>query len=26
LNYSLWTDLKIIAKTVRCMWRGKGAY
>ncbi len=26
LNYSLWTDLKIIVKTVRCMWRGKGAY
>lgn len=26
LNYSLWTDLKIIAKTVRCMWRGNGAY
>ncbi len=26
LNYSLWTDLKIIAKTVSCMWRGKGAY
>jgi exopolysaccharide biosynthesis polyprenyl glycosylphosphotransferase len=26
LNYSLWTDLKIIAKTVGCIWRGKGAY
>ena len=26
LNYSLWTDLKIIVKTVRCMWSGKGAY
>lgn len=26
LNYSLWTDLKIIARTIRCMWRGKGAY
>jgi lipopolysaccharide/colanic/teichoic acid biosynthesis glycosyltransferase len=26
LNYSLWTDLKIIARTVGCMWRGTGAY
>lgn len=26
LNYSLWTDFKIIVKTIRCMWRGKGAY
>jgi len=26
LNYSLWTDLKIIVKTVSCMWPGKGAY
>jgi lipopolysaccharide/colanic/teichoic acid biosynthesis glycosyltransferase len=26
LNYSLWTDLKIIGKTIRCMFNGKGAY
>ncbi len=26
LNYSLRTDLKIIVKTVRCMFTGKGAY
>lgn len=26
LNYSLRTDLKIIAKTVQCMFSGKGAY
>lgn len=26
LNYSLWTDIKIIVKTVYCMFVGKGAY
>ncbi len=26
LNFSLWTDIKIIVKTVYCMIRGKGAY
>lgn len=26
LNYSLWTDIKIIIKTVYCMVRGNGAY
>ena len=26
LNYSLWTDIKIIIKTVYCMLRGNGAY
>jgi putative colanic acid biosysnthesis UDP-glucose lipid carrier transferase len=26
LNFSLWTDVKIIVKTVYCMVRGKGAY
>lgn len=26
LNYSLWGDLKIICKTIRCMITGKGAY
>ncbi len=26
LHYSLWTDIKIIVKTVYCMVRGKGAY
>ena len=26
LNYSLWNDIKIIAKTVRCIFSGKGAY
>ncbi|RJX20489.1 MAG: sugar transferase [Desulfobulbus sp.] len=26
LNYSLWNDIKIIAKTVVCMFTGKGAY
>lgn len=26
LNYSLWTDIKIIVKTVYCMIAGKGAY
>ncbi len=26
LNYSLWCDIKIIFKTVRCMISGKGAY
>jgi len=26
LNYSLWTDIKIIVKTVYCMIVGKGAY
>ncbi|HHD63314.1 MAG TPA: sugar transferase, partial [Desulfobulbaceae bacterium] len=26
LNYSLRTDLKIIAKTIACMFSGKGAY
>ncbi|MFW2366691.1 MAG: sugar transferase [Desulforhopalus sp.] len=26
LNYSLWTDIKIIIKTVYCMIRGNGAY
>lgn len=26
LNYSLWTDIKIIAKTVKCMIKGNGAY
>lgn len=26
LNYSLWTDIKIILKTVYCMIRGNGAY
>lgn len=26
LNYSLWTDIKIIVKTVYCMIRGNGAY
>ena len=26
LNYSLLTDLKIIAKTIRCIFTGKGAY
>ncbi len=26
LNYSLWNDIKIIAKTVYCVFKGKGAY
>ena len=26
LNYSLWTDIKIIAKTIGCMIKGNGAY
>jgi len=26
LNYSLWTDIKLILKTVRCMVKGNGAY
>lgn len=26
LNFSLWTDIKIIIKTVFCMFKGKGAY
>lgn len=26
LHYSLWTDIKIIVKTVYCMVKGKGAY
>ncbi len=26
LNYSLWTDIKIIVKTVYCMLKGNGAY
>ncbi len=26
LNYSLWTDIKIIIKTVYCMLKGNGAY
>lgn len=26
LNYSLWTDIKIIAKTVLCMFKRNGAY
>lgn len=26
LNYSLWNDLKIIARTVQCVFTGKGAY
>lgn len=26
LNYSLWTDIKIIIKTVYCMFKGNGAY
>lgn len=26
LNYSLWTDIKIIARTVLCMFKGNGAY
>jgi exopolysaccharide biosynthesis polyprenyl glycosylphosphotransferase len=26
LNYSLWYDIKIIFKTIRCMFSGKGAY
>jgi len=26
LNYSLWTDIKIVAKTIYCMVRGNGAY
>lgn len=26
LNFSLWTDIKIIVKTVYCMIKGKGAY
>ncbi len=26
LNYSLWTDIKIIFKTVYCMFKGNGAY
>jgi putative colanic acid biosysnthesis UDP-glucose lipid carrier transferase len=26
LNFSLWTDIKIIIKTVYCMFRGNGAY
>lgn len=26
LNFSLWTDIKIIVKTVYCMFVGKGAY
>lgn len=26
LNYSLWNDIKIIAKTVKAVFRGKGAY
>ncbi len=26
LNFSLWTDIKIIVKTVWCMFTGKGAY
>lgn len=26
LNYSLWTDIKIIFKTIACLFRGNGAY
>ncbi len=26
LNYSLWTDIKIILKTIKCMFKGNGAY
>jgi lipopolysaccharide/colanic/teichoic acid biosynthesis glycosyltransferase len=26
LNFSLWTDIKIIIKTVYCMFKGNGAY
>ena len=26
LNYSLWTDIKIIVKTVTCLFKGNGAY
>lgn len=26
LNYSLWTDIKIILKTIGCMFKGNGAY
>lgn len=26
LNYSLWTDIKIICKTIVCLFRGNGAY
>ncbi|RUM35469.1 MAG: sugar transferase, partial [Desulfobulbus sp.] len=26
LNHSLWYDIKIICKTIRCMFSGKGAY
>jgi putative colanic acid biosysnthesis UDP-glucose lipid carrier transferase len=26
LNYSLWTDIKIIVKTVYCMFKGNGAF
>jgi putative colanic acid biosysnthesis UDP-glucose lipid carrier transferase len=26
LNYSLWTDIKIILKTIKCLIKGKGAY
>jgi exopolysaccharide biosynthesis polyprenyl glycosylphosphotransferase len=26
LNHSLWYDIKIIVKTIRCMFSGKGAY
>ncbi len=26
LNYSLWTDIKIILKTIKCMVKGNGAY
>ena len=26
LNFSLLTDIKIILQTIRCMFRGKGAY
>ncbi len=26
LNYSLWNDIKIILKTIKCIFRGSGAY
>ncbi len=26
LNYSLWTDIKIIFKTIACLFKGNGAY
>jgi len=26
LNYSLWTDIKIILKTIACLFKGNGAY